>query len=251
VTIGHRRDHEELTDTSLYELYSQLGQRDTPKLYELPYLIDTEHDIPTGAGNSIDRKTVYIDKTLYQETMDGAFKATQLTPEQIVARWVDHEHTEVCLADGDNGLDLYIPCHDRALRKEHEGVLTILPPKNAAEATKTLETYEATIWPALVRCYHRPIWNPPTDLWCAPLLDKPTERDEEILEIIRRYGVLDAHRFSKYDVHYGFGETKCEDCRGWYPELVSQDRGMLAGCRRINGLVRADRTCDMYHPKEK
>jgi hypothetical protein len=249
MTIGHRLAADELSDTSLYELYSQLGERDTARLYEKPYSIDTEHDVPTGAGNSLDRKTKYIDRTLHQEVMDGAFKKTNLTPEQIIGRWLDHEHTEVCLADGDNPLDTYDPCHDRALKREHEGVLIILEPANKKTAREAIDNYEAVIWPGLTRCYHRPITKPPKDLWCAPLLDDPTERDDEILETFRKLGVIDATKRSKYSVHYGYGDKNCEDCSGWFPELISQENGQLAGCHGIAGLVRASRHCDMWRPR--
>lgn len=249
MTIGHRSDAQELSDTSLYELYSQLGERDTAKLYQQPYKIDSDHDIPTGAGNSIDRKTIYIDRALYAECMDNAFKATELTPDQIIGRWCDHEHSEVCLADGDNGVDVYQPCHNRALRLEHVGLLTITCPATAAAARKSIERYEAVIWPALVRCYHRPITKPPKDLWCAPILDHPTEHDDAILEMLRRRGVVDATKHSKYDVHYGYGERNCIDCRGWNPELVSQEHGELAACHRVAGLVRSDRWCELFRPK--
>ncbi len=249
MTIGHRWEQDELSDTSLYELYSQLGQRDTPKLYEQPYRVDTDHDIPTGAGNSLDRKTKYIDRVLYQEVMDGAFKATELTPQQIIGRWLDHEHTEICLSHGDNSVDTYVPCHDRALKREHEGILIILRPPTPAEAMEALQRYEKTIWPGLVRCYHRPIVKPPKDFWCGPIVDDPTERDEEILETFRKFGVVDADKHSKLDVNYGFGEDRCDRCAGWFPELVSQEHGALAGCRRISGLVRADRWCGMWHER--
>lgn len=249
MSIHQRLESDELSDTSVYELYSQLGERDTAQLFEQTYRIDTDHDCPTGAGNSIDRKTKYIDRILYQEAMDGAFKATGLTPAQIIGRWLDHEHTEICLSHGDNKVDVYGPCHDRALAREHEGVLIILCPRSAAEAKKIITAYETAIWPALMRCYHRPIANPPKDLWCGPLADHPTARDDEILEALRKLGVTDASKHSKFDMRYGFGEEACEDCRGWHPELVSQEHGNLAACRRINGLVRRDRWCELFHPK--
>jgi hypothetical protein len=242
---------DELSDTTIYDLYSQLGQNDTPKLLEQPYRVDTEHDCPTGAGNSIDRKTIYIDRILYQEVMDGAFKKTELTPQQIIGRWLDHEHSEICLSHGDNGVDVYQPCHNRSLVREHEGVLTILRSSSPAACRKAIENYEAVIWPGLVRCYHRPITKPPKDYWCGPLADHPTDRDEEILKRLTELGVIDAPKYSKYEVHYGFGEKKCEDCSGWFPGLISQEHGRLAGCHRINGLVREGRWCDMWREKGK
>lgn len=249
MSIGHRLETEELSDTTIEELYSQLGQEDTPRLFEQSYKIDTDHDCPTGAGNSIDRKTKYIDRILYQEVMDDAFRATGLTPRQIIGRWLDHEHTEICLNHGDNAVDVYFPCHQRGLKREHEGVLAILCPQNPAQARKYLETYEATIWPAIVRCYHRPIAKPPKDYWCGPLLDQPIERDEEILEQLRGLGVVDASKHSKFEMHYGYGKNRCRDCRGWYPEMLTQEHGALAACRRVSGLVRQDRWCDLWSEK--
>lgn len=246
MSIGHRLADEELTQASIAELYAALGENDTPSLFEKPWTLDTEHDIPAGGGNSLDRKTKYIDRVLYEEVMDGAFRAADLTPQQIIDRWLDHEHCEKCIVDGDNAIDNYLPGHRRALRKEHLGVLIILGTKDAA---KKIAKYEATIWPALLRCYHREIKNPPRDLWCAPILDQPTERDEEILAIFRKLGVIDANKRPKYAVHYGFGPQNCDQCRGWNPELVSQEYGCLAACHRVTGLVREDRHCDLWMAK--
>lgn len=243
MSIGHRLSEDELVEASIASLYSSLGERDTPALYERSYKIDTAHDIPSGGGNSLDRKTKYIDRTLYQEVMDNAFKATGLLPQQIIDRWLDHEHIEKCIVDGNNAVDDYLPGHRRALRKEHEGVLIILGFNNAAEK---IRKYEATIWPSLLRCYHREIAKPPKDLWCAPILDQPTERDEEILETFRKLGVTDASKRAKYEVHYGYGPKSCDQCSGWSPDLVSQEHGDLAGCKRVTGLVRRDRHCDLF-----
>src|SRR6185437_3554037 len=100
MSIGHRLAEDELTQASIAELYSALGNRDTPELYQRPYKLDTDHDCPAGGGNSLDRKTKYIDRILYQECMDGEFKASGLEPQQIMDRWLDHEHSEKCIADG-------------------------------------------------------------------------------------------------------------------------------------------------------
>lgn len=245
MSIGHRLVDDELIEAGIAELYASLGERDTPYLYQRSYKLDTDHDIPCGGGNSLDRKTKYIDRTLYTEAMDGEFAKTELTPQQIIDCWLDHEHTEVCISDGDNAVDVYLPCHRRALRKEHERVLIILGKERAAEK---IQRYEATIWPALLRCYHREIARPPKDLWCAPFIDQPTERDKEILAIFRKAGVADAAKRSKYDVRYGPGPLDCKDCSGWNPELIQQENGELAACRRICGLVRNTRHCDMWMP---
>ena len=237
MSIGHRLSQDELSDATIAELYSRLGAHDTPELFEQPFRLDTDHDMPTGGGNSLDRKTVYIDHTLYQEVMDGAFKKTDLTGPQIIGRWCDHEHSEKSILDGDNACDVYPAGHRPALRKEHEGVLTILCPSGPAAIRKVIENYESVIWPGLLRCYHRPI----TKL--------PNERDEETIEIARKLGVIDATKHSKYAVRYGLGENNCRDCSGWNTELLSQQHGALAGCRRISGAVRQDRWCQMWREK--
>ena len=93
MSIIQRADEDELNDATDAQLFAQLGLNDTGALYQRGYEVDTDHDIPTGAGNSIDRKTVYIDRTLYDEVMDGGFGATGLEPRQIIRLWCDHEHT--------------------------------------------------------------------------------------------------------------------------------------------------------------
>lgn len=249
MSIGHRAiDQEELTDASVADLYRALGDRDTPELYEASYKVDTDHDISTGAANSVDRKTIYIDRTLYQECMDGAFKKTGLNPEQLIGLWCAHEHCEKAIVDGDNEVDGYYPAHTRALRLEHRHLLAILGSKNP---NPKIVLYEETIWPALVRTYHRDTKKAPKDLWCAPLLDDPTPRDEEILEQLVRLGVKDASKRSKYETHYQPGPRYCKDCRHWDPKTLSQRGEELAACKVVNGLVRNYRHCDFFMPKNE
>lgn len=243
MSIGHRLAADELIEASVAELYAVLGERDTPRLYQQAWRLDATYDVPCGGGNSLDRKTKYLDRVLYQQAMDGEFQKTGLSPQQLVDCWLDHEHTEICIADGDNSVENYLPSHRRALRKEHERVLTILGHDHAEEK---IRNYEAITWPALLRCYHQSIDRPPKDLWCAPFLDEPTERDKEILEIFRRAGVTDAFKRPKYAVHYGFGPLNCDRCRNWNPDFLVQEEHQLAGCRRVTGLVRADRHCDLW-----
>jgi hypothetical protein len=243
VTISHRLADDELAQVTPAETCAALGQFDTPALFGKPYNVDVDHDVPNGGGSSIDRKTHYIDRVLYQQCMDGEFKATGLEPQQIVDRWLDHEHAEICILAGDNPVDTYYPAHERALCLEHEGVLAILGRKDGAAK---IRRYEETIWPALLACYHRPIKNPPPDLWCGPNLDDPGERDEEILAQLAKLGVDDAHKRSKYSVHYGMAKHRCRACRFWSPSYLSQEQGQIAACEAVSGTVRQDRGCDLW-----
>jgi hypothetical protein len=245
MSIIQRADEDELNDATDAQLFAQLGLNDTGALYQRGYEVDTDHDIPTGAGNSIDRKTVYIDRTLYDEVMDGGFGATGLEPRQIIRLWCDHEHTEKALADGDNGVDFYLQCHARALRQEHRGVWHILGPGK-------VKNYEAVIWPGLERAYHNPkIVKVPKDLWCGPLSDESTERDLDILDILQRLGVVDASKHSKREAYYGFGAHSCGTCRFFSPDVLSQQDGQLAMCKVVSGLVRKNRGSDYWKPIEK
>lgn len=244
MAIGQRLDDDELSDTSLYELYSVLGSNDTPRLFELPYNVDTEHDIPFGAGNSIDRKTIYIDRDLYAEVMDGECAATGLTPEQLIERFLDHEHCEKSIVDGDNPVDTYYGGHARALRREHEGVIAILG-RDDAEAK--IKNYEKVIWPGLQRAYAKPIERVPRDLWCGPLRDvEADEHDDELLKQMLKLGVADAGKRSKYETHYGLTGPPCRECRNYKPSMHSEEAGALAACAIVGGLVRHDRSCDYF-----
>lgn len=237
MSVHSRLEIEELADTSLYALYSVLGESDTPYLFDQGYKLDTEHDCPTGGGNTIDRKTKLIDRVLYTQVMDNEFKASGLERMQIVNAWLQHEHVEICIVDGDNPIDTQPPAHQRALRREHEFV------KFCGAKPKT---YEETIWPGLVACYHRPVKKPHPLFWCGPLLSDPTERDEELLAELRKHGVIDAFKRGKYDVHYGIGARLCADCLHWHPDRLKQEAGSIAMCEIVTGLVRHDRHCDHW-----
>lgn len=250
MSIGQRLEEDELNEATVPQLYSALGEGDTPELYAKTYKLDTGHDIPDGGGNSLDRKTIFIDRTLYEEVMDGEFKKTGLEPRQIIRLWCDHEHSEKCIADGNNAVDYYTPCHKRGLRKEHQGVDLILGPGK-------IKLYESTTWPGFVRCYNKPIVKPPKDLWCDPYFDDPTERDEEILETLQKLGVIDAMKTGKHAARYGYVVHACETCRFYSPDILSQQGGTLAMCKVVSGLVQAERGCDYWQevtlgtPKEK
>jgi len=245
MSIAHRLEEDEIEEATVSQLYERLGERDTPRLYQQSYRIDTDHDVPAGGGNSLDRKTKYIDRDLYQEAMDGEFAKTGLEPDQIIRLWCDHEHSEKCVTDGDNAIDFYPPAHKCGLRKEHEGVTLILGPGN-------IKLYEATIWPGLDRCYNKKkIVKPPKDLWCGPHNDDPTERDEEILEILARLGVVDARKHGKQAAGYGYIGHTCDTCRFFHPDYLSQMGGRLAACRVVSGLVRNERGSNYWQAKEK
>lgn len=244
MSISHRPDEDELDEATLTQLFRQLGQNDTGALYQRGYSVDTDHDIPSCAGNSMDRKTVYIDRTLYQEVMDGEFKKTGLDPDQIIRLWCDHEHTEKSIADGDNGIEYYLQAHMPALTMEHRGVWHILGPGK-------IRNYEDTIWPGLVRCYNNPkIVKVPADLWCGPFNDEPEPRDNEILERLSALGVVDASKHSKREAGYGWTAHSCGTCRFYSPAVLSQQGGEIAMCKVVSGLVRKTRGSDYWKPKQ-
>jgi hypothetical protein len=241
MSIGNRLEDEELSDVSEAELLWRLGEYTTAELYSAPYSVITEYDINFGAGNSIDRKRKYVDHDLYEEVMDGGLAKTGLEPEQIIARWLDHEHCEKCVVDGDNPVDLYYGGHRIALAWEHAGVLGIL---GKAGGTAKIKNYEAVIWPALVRCRKKVPRKAPPDLWCSPLLDDPDEHDLETLKVYRRLGVVDAGKRSKYETRYSYSGRPCSTCEHWEAKPTAE----LAPCSIVNGLVRETRHCDFYDP---
>jgi hypothetical protein len=249
MSIVFRTADEEEVDTDLFELYSILGERDTARLYDEKYDIDVSHDIPWGAGNSVDRRTKYIDRELFAATMDGDFAKSGLDPMQIIGRWLDHEHTEKCIVDGDNPIDTYFPGHRRALVKEHEGVLAILGHDGAKEK---IENYESGIWPGLVRCYKKVPKVVPADLWCGPILDNlEDEHDQEIIDRLISLRILDAGKKSKHETRYGYGKHDCEVCTHFNvrPLKKPQEGNDIAPCEMVAGLVRVDRNCDLWKPK--
>jgi hypothetical protein len=228
MSTGHRSEAKPAA-----ELYRMLGERDTNELYAKPVKLDTSHDTPYGGGVSVDGKTVYVDKKLYEQVTRGAIAVRGMTPKQIIQAWIEHEHTEWSIDAGDNPADSYQACHGYATAKEERFVkfLGVDP-----------ERYEKAIEPALKRCMARDPVNPPRDLWCGPYLDQPDKRDLEILQAFRAKGVEDAFKTSKIDVHYGLGANRCHDCRHF-------GGGELATCAIVCGLVRADRQCDEFEAK--
>jgi len=243
VSINHRIEEEELASKSLAETYRFLGEGDTPQLYQLGFKLNVDYDIATSAANSIDRKTVYVDRTLYEWIMDGECKVNNLRPRDIITAWMIHEHVEKCIVDGDNPIDQYAPAHQCALAKEHQFIKYL-----GASVSK----YEEAIWPAVVACYkNEDIKKVPKDLWVAPLLDDPSKRDEEILKRYAKMGVKDALKYPKAEVNYGITNHQCKDCSMWQPDKLSQMDRKIALCSAVGGLVRSERGCSLWRPKGK
>jgi hypothetical protein len=242
MSIGHPVDNDELDASSLTELFEALGSEDTPRLFEQVPTVNTDYDIPFGAGNSLDRKTVYIDRGLFAEVMRGDYNKTGLSPQQIIDCWIEHEHTEICLIEGDNPVDTYPAAHRRALAMEHRFVIVIL---GKDDAQGKVRQYEDTIWPGLERAYKMPE-RVPADLWCSPLINDVTEEDEKILKRMVELGAVDARKRSKQDTRYGLAKNRCDACRHWSPETMNSEQGQLASCRVVSGLVRNDRGCDFW-----
>lgn len=237
MSIIHRIKDPMTLGKSIRDVYRYLGSYDTPELYAENYTVMTMFDVPWGAGNSLDRQRVYVDARLYQEIIDGVLVVDGLTPRDILAAWCDHEHTEICTIAGDNPVDNYQAAHECSQCKEHEFIV--------ARGVK-IAAYEDAIWPALRRCYNRPFKNVPKDIWCGPVLDKPTPRDHEIIKQLVRLGITDADRQSKYDVHYGVGATRCGDCTMYRKK---EDYGSRGLCVAVDGPIRYDRNCDLWEQK--
>ena len=215
------------------ELYQMLGQGDTNELYARTVQLDTAHDLPYGGGNSVDGKTVYIDRALHRDLMDYRVGVRGMTARQIVRAIVEHEHTEWSVDAGDNPVDVYMAAHGFATAKEEHFVkmLGVNP-----------ERYEEALRPALVACLARDPKDPPKDLWCGPYLDNPTGRDKELIRLFRAKGVVDAFKASKIDAEYGVGATECKSCRHF-------GGGKMAPCERVCGIVRWNRQCRWWSEK--
>lgn len=245
MSIIHRLEGEELSDIADHLLFQTLGSSDTPLIFAKNYAIDTEHDIAAGGGSSVDRKTHYIDRTLYQQIMDGEFPVANVRPVDVINAWLNHEHCEISVNAGDNAVDTYLPCHHFALRWEHRFIEFL-----GGKVSK----YEETIWPGLVACYKREPKKIPVDLWCEPYLHDPTPRDEELLKIFKKNGVIDAAKYGKREARYGFADHQCDGtmykCRHWSPNKLSQLNGHVAMCKLVSGVVRDTRGCDYWQERK-
>lgn len=240
MSIGHRLEDWELADTSLYDLYHELGANDTPWLFDQPFKLDTEHDWPAAGGMSTDRRTLYIDRTLYAQVMDGEFKASGLEPEQLIYGWIRHERIENAIIAGDNPVDLYLPSHYRALAAEHEIYQSFgVDPAQVEEV----------IWPAIRACYLRPPKKPPLDAWCGVYTDDAGSEEEAILDRLVKLDVIDARKRSKYETSYGVRGRRCDGCRN-RDEKVFARQGPIFGCAIVSGTVRDNRGCDFWMPED-
>lgn len=237
MSVGHERQERKTPA----QVFGALGTGDTSELYGEPFTVIVNRDIPYAGGNSVDRKRVYIDQTLYREVMAGKVEAGGLSPQQLIDRWVDHEHTEKAVDDGDNPYDDYLGAHGIATGKEESPI-------------DNPDAYEKAIQPALDECIERFLKlgdkaNPPKDLWCGPYVDDEDAEDKKILKILQAKGVKDAFKVSKSSAHYGMGGVECKDCKHYAP-TISQDNGKIGDCEHICGLVRWDRACDWWEAKK-
>lgn len=169
----------------------------------------------------------------------GNVKVRGMTWRQIVACWIEHEHTERSIMEGGNPVDVYSGAHGLATAKENEMAEAIVGKGKASR-------YEEAIEPALKACAARDPVNPPKDLWCGPYLDDPTPRDKELLRIFRAKGVTDAFKLSKGDpsVMYRIGGRKCQDCK-----MFEQPGKAISACELVSGLVRDNRQCERFEAR--
>jgi hypothetical protein len=236
MSVGHVKRVTKTTE----ELYLILGEADTSAHYAKPVKLDTSHDIPYAGGVSVDSRMVYIDRRLYDDVKAGKVCVRGMGWKQIINCFVEHEHTEKSVDDGDNPVDVYQAAHGMATAKEYEAAEAILGKGKA-------DRYEDALEGALAACEKRDPANPPKDLWCGPYLDEPTARDKELLRIFKAKGVTDAFKLAKSDptVMYRMAGRKCEDCAMY--EHPGKD---LSTCELVCGLVRNNRQCERYVSRE-
>lgn len=242
MSVGHLR-YGTKTKTELYQI---LGEHDTAELKAQPVKLDHSHDVADAGGITVDRKTVLIDRELYDEIMSGRICVRGMQPRQVINRIVDHEHTEKCVMDGDNPVNTYPPAHEFATTDEHEGVEDI--------TGHDAQEYEDDLKEGIQRCLRRFIAkgrsaNPHKELWCGPHLDDPDVDDKKVLDILRAKGVEDAHKLSKDAVQYSVGPEKCKDCRH-FGGIVEDGSGPLRKCEVVSGLVRDKLWCMRWSAKK-
>lgn len=248
MSVGHLK-YEKKTKS---ESYLVLGEADTSALYARPFRVDTSRDIPYGGGVSVDGRTVYIDHTLYGEVMCRGPRhlwvvVTGMSGKQVIACWVDHEHTEWSVEAGDNPIDVYAGCHGVATYKEEEGAGRVVGADKVAR-------YEAQIEPGLRRCLERCVnkirlgtFNPPKDLWCGPVLDDPSPKDMILIRGLKAKGVADAFKASKgaSDIMYRIAGRKCHDCKHYH-----DPKKALSICELVSGAIRDNRQCEKWEERK-
>lgn len=216
------------------ELEKMLAEGDTGKLAKRKVRTDFTKDVALCFGISVDAHTVYGDRQYVADLRSGMVKVPGMSANQVIAAHIDHEVVEKAVDDGDNPVDLYEGAHPFGEAAEHIEVKRV---------RGTDRGYEDALRPAIKACYRRDPKNPPRDLWCGPLLDRPSKRDKEILRVYRAKGVADAFKASKRDASYGYGAEQCRACRhyGGGKEFDT--------CELVDGYVRADRQCDWWKAK--
>jgi Pyruvate/2-oxoacid:ferredoxin oxidoreductase delta subunit len=224
MSSGHKRGGEDYAPRSKAEFAKLRSQGDTDDFLAQPYTINTSLDIPDVGGISLDRKTVYIDRTFAQWLRSGKVTVPNMTAENIIQAIAEHEHAEESISQADNASDMYPTSHAFAVRAEH----------NFVEKLTSPEVYEKRIAPALKKIERKRIQSAPKDLWVAPYIDDPDESDKR-----------DAFKVSKKSVNYGMGEQKCEDCAMFCP-----GSGILRECKKVSGMVRKDRWCELWSAKD-
>jgi len=227
---------------SAAEMYQVLGERDTSKLYSRPVKIDGSYDIAYVGGNSVDGKTVYIDREFYEGIKCGSIAVRGIDPRDLIQAIVEHEHTEHAIDVGDNPVDTYGAAHEYATAKEHKFItqLGVDPRRYEKELDKPLRDCAKRF----IACGNRV--RVPHDLWAGPYLDEPDEDAKKILRIMRAKGVKDASKVSKFEVHYGMGPEQCADC-----SMFNAGTGPIRECDLVSGMVRNNRWCERWSPKDK
>ena len=225
------------------ELKKIMAEGDTSALAKRWQDIDADHDVPDLLGYNVGGTTVFIDRDFIKALLDPAYAThlgigpidTGMSPEDTLDCLLTHEHTEKQILDGDNAIDDYEPAHEFATCAEHEEVR-----KRGGSPLK----YERALAPAIKFCEAKHPTQVAKDFDCTPMLDQPDADDLRVLEILRGLGVQDAFKEAKDTADYrkATDGNHCIVCKGW--EL---DRNLdLSTCRKIEGLVRDDRTCARF-----
>lgn len=229
--------HKKYETKSTADMYEVLGERDTAKLYSRSVKVDTTYDIPYAGGNSVDGKTVYIDRELHQAIKSGEVKISGIDPRDLIQAIVEHEHSEWAIDAGDNPVDTYGAAHEFATAKEHKFVTQLgVDPDRYEEALK--KPLSDCVKSFLAKGNKVRV---PRDLWCGPYLDDPDENSKKILRTFVGKGVEDASKISKFEVHYGIGPDQCRDCA-----MFNDGSGPLRKCDLVSGLVRNNRWCKRW-----